>query len=63
MKIGTKGIIGIVASKLVDYYYKPTIVLTKSEDLIVGSVRSVKGLDIYNVLKKCKKCFNSIRRS
>ena len=49
-----KGIIGIVASKLVDHYYKPTIVLTKSEDLIVGSVRSVKGLDIYNVLKKCK---------
>ena len=49
-----KGIIGIVASKLVDYYYKPTIVLTKSENLIVGSVRSVKGLDIYNVLKKCK---------
>ncbi len=49
-----KGIIGIVASKLVDKYYKPTIVLTKSENLIVGSVRSVKGLDIYNVLKKCK---------
>ena len=49
-----KGVIGIVASKLVDYYYKPTVVLTKSEDLIVGSVRSVKGLDIYNVLKKCK---------
>ena len=49
-----KGIIGIVASKLMDYYYKPTVVLTKSEDLIVGSVRSVKGLDIYNVLKKCK---------
>ena len=49
-----KGIIGIVASKLVDYYYKPAVVLTKSEDLIVGSVRSVKGLDIYNVLKKCK---------
>ena len=49
-----KGIIGIVASKLVEYYYKPTIVLTKSKDLIVGSVRSVKGLDIYNVLKKCK---------
>ena len=49
-----KGIIGIVASKLVDYYYKPAVVLTKSEDLIVGSVRSIKGLDIYNVLKKCK---------
>ena len=49
-----KGVIGIVASKLMDYYYKPTVVLTKSEDLIVGSVRSVKGLDIYNVLKKCK---------
>ena len=49
-----KGIIGIVASKLVEYYYKPTIVLTKSKDLIVGSIRSVKGLDIYNVLKKCK---------
>jgi len=49
-----KGVIGIVASKLMDYYYKPTVVLTKSEDLIAGSVRSVKGLDIYNVLKKCK---------
>ena len=49
-----KGVIGIVASKLMDYYYKPTVVLTKSENLIVGSVRSVKGLDIYNVLKKCK---------
>ena len=36
-----KGVIGIVASKLIEYYYKPTIVLTKSEGLIVGSVRSV----------------------
>mgnify|MGYP003731781975 CR=1 FL=1 len=50
-----KGVIGIVASKLIEYYYKPTIVLTKSEGLIVGSVRSVKGFDIYRVLKKCKK--------
>ena len=50
-----KGVIGIVASKLIEYYYKPTIVLTKSEGLIVGSVRSVKGFDIYSVLKKCKK--------
>ena len=50
-----KGVIGIVASKLIEYYYKPTVVLTKSEGLIVGSVRSVKGFDIYSVLKKCKK--------
>ena len=50
-----KGVIGIVASKLIEYYYKPTIVLTKSKGLIVGSVRSVKGFDIYSVLKKCKK--------
>ena len=48
-----KGVLGIVASKLIDHYYKPTIVLTKSENFIVGSVRSVKGFDVYSVLKNC----------
>lgn len=45
-----KGIVGIVASKLVDIYYKPTIVLTKSGEKVAGSARSVKGFSIYNAL-------------
>lgn len=49
-----KGIIGIVASRLVEEFYKPTIVLTKSSDgLITGSARSVKEFDIYNGIDSC----------
>ncbi|NNF82600.1 MAG: single-stranded-DNA-specific exonuclease RecJ [Flavobacteriaceae bacterium] len=49
-----KGVLGIVASRLIETYYRPTIVLTLSNGLITGSVRSVKGFDVYNALEKCK---------
>jgi len=48
-----KGVIGIVASRLTDYYYRPTIVLTKSENMITGSARSVKDFDIYDAIDNC----------
>jgi len=46
------GIIGIVASRLIEKYYRPTIVLTKRSEYYVGSARSIKGFDIYKALKK-----------
>ena len=46
------GIIGIVASRLIEKYYRPTIVLTKRNEYYVGSARSIKGFDIYKALKK-----------
>ena len=49
-----KGVLGIVASRLIETFYRPTIVLTLSNGLITGSVRSVKGYDVYNALEKCK---------
>lgn len=49
-----KGVIGIVASRLIEHYYRPTIVLTKSEGILAGSVRSVKGFDVYEALEACK---------
>ncbi|MBN2616071.1 MAG: single-stranded-DNA-specific exonuclease RecJ [Bacteroidales bacterium] len=48
-----KGVIGIVASRLMEHYYKPTIVLTESEGLLTGSARSVKDFDIYDALDSC----------
>ena len=48
-----KGVIGIVASRLIESYYRPTIVLTKSGENYTGSVRSVKGFDVYETLTKC----------
>ncbi len=45
-----KGVIGIVASRLIENFYKPTIVLTKSEGLITGSARSIKNFDIYDAI-------------
>lgn len=48
-----KGVIGIVASRLIESYYKPTIVLTKSNGLITGSARSVKDFDIYDAVDAC----------
>ena len=47
------GIIGIVASRLIEKYYRPTIVLTKRNEYYIGSARSTKGFDIYKALKKC----------
>lgn len=50
-----KGIIGIVASRIIEHHYRPTIILTKSEDgNLVGSARSVAGFDLYQALNACK---------
>lgn len=48
-----KGVIGIVASRLIETYYRPTVVLTRSEGLITGSARSIKGFDIYDAVDAC----------
>lgn len=48
-----KGVIGIVASRLVESYYKPTIVFTQNDGLITGSARSVKDFDIYTIIESC----------
>ena len=49
-----KGVVGIVASRVIEKYYKPTIILTHSkDDIIGGSVRSVKDFDVYQALEKC----------
>lgn len=48
-----KGVIGIVASRLIESYYRPTIVLTKSNGLITGSARSIKDFDIYDAVDAC----------
>jgi len=48
-----KGVIGIVASRLLDHFYKPTVILTKSNGLITGSARSVTGFDLYQAIESC----------
>lgn len=48
-----KGVIGIVASRLTETYYRPTLVFTKSGDVLAASARSVKGFDVYNALEQC----------
>ncbi len=48
-----KGVIGIVASRLIETYYRPTLVFTKSGEMLAASARSVKGFDVYNALEKC----------
>lgn len=48
-----KGVIGIVASRLIETYYRPTVVLTKSNGKATGSVRSVKGFDVYKAISAC----------
>lgn len=49
-----KGVVGIVASRLIERHYKPTIVLTQSNDVITGSARSVIGFNLYEALHACK---------
>ena len=49
-----KGIIGIVASRLTEQYYRPAVVLTRSEDLATGSARSVSGFDVYKAVQSCE---------
>jgi single-stranded-DNA-specific exonuclease len=49
-----KGVVGIVASRLIDHYYRPTIVLTKSGDVVSGSARSVPGFNLYEAIHACR---------
>ena len=49
-----KGVIGIVASRLSEEYYRPAVVLTRSGDLATGSARSVPGFDIYKAIESCR---------
>src|SRR5690554_7206877 len=51
-----KGVIGIVASRLTETYYRPTLVFTKSGDRLAASARSVKHFDVYNALEQCEDC-------
>ncbi|MCI1639738.1 MAG: single-stranded-DNA-specific exonuclease RecJ [Bacteroidales bacterium] len=48
-----KGVVGIVASRLVEAFYKPTIVLAKSNGFVTGSARSVQGFDLYEAIESC----------
>jgi len=48
-----KGVIGIVASRCIDKYYRPTIILTKSKNKATGSARSVDGFDVYEAISQC----------
>ncbi len=51
-----KGVIGIVASRLIETYYRPTLVFTKSGDKLAASARSVRGFDLYEALQECSDC-------
>jgi single-stranded-DNA-specific exonuclease len=48
-----KGIVGIVASRLIETYYRPTVVLTMSNGFVTGSARSVQGFDLYQAVESC----------
>lgn len=49
-----KGVIGIAASRLIESYYRPTLVFTKSNNFLAASARSVRGFDVYNALYECR---------
>lgn len=49
-----KGVVGIVASRLIENYYRPTIILTKSGDVVAGSARSVPGFNLYEAIHACR---------
>jgi single-stranded-DNA-specific exonuclease len=49
-----KGVVGIVASRLIEHYYRPTIVLTQSGEFVAGSARSVPGFNLYEAIHACK---------
>ena len=49
-----KGVVGIVASRLIEHYYRPTVVLTKSGDFVTGSARSVAGFNLYEAIHACR---------
>lgn len=48
-----KGVIGIVASRVTEHYYRPAVVLTRSDDMATGSARSVTGFDVYKAIQSC----------
>jgi len=49
-----KGVVGIVASRMIEKYYRPTIVLTRSGDVVAGSARSVPGFNLYEAIHACR---------
>ncbi|HEV3252293.1 MAG TPA: single-stranded-DNA-specific exonuclease RecJ [Puia sp.] len=49
-----KGVVGIVASRLIEKYYRPTVVLTRSGDIIAGSARSINGFNLYEAIHACR---------
>jgi single-stranded-DNA-specific exonuclease len=49
-----KGVVGIVASRLIEHFYRPTIVLTQSGEYVAGSARSVSGFNVYEAIHQCK---------
>ncbi len=54
-----KGVIGIVASRLTEVFYRPTVVLTRAGDLATGSARSVSGFDVYKAVEHCRELLES----
>ncbi|MDR0725415.1 MAG: single-stranded-DNA-specific exonuclease RecJ [Prevotellaceae bacterium] len=54
-----KGVIGIVASRLIELYYKPTIILSNSNGYITGSARSIPGFDLYQAIEQCSDLLES----
>lgn len=54
-----KGVVGIVASRITDYYYKPTVILTESNGMATGSARSVKEFDLYEAIGMCSDLLES----
>jgi single-stranded-DNA-specific exonuclease len=48
-----KGVVGIVASRLIDWHYRPTVIMTESNGFATGSARSVEGFDLYNAVNLC----------
>jgi len=54
-----KGVVGIVASRLIESFYKPTIILTESNGFAAGSARSVIGFDLYNAISQCSDLLES----
>lgn len=49
-----KGVVGIVASRIIEHYYRPTVVLTRSGEIIAGSARSVNGFNVYEAIHACR---------
>jgi single-stranded-DNA-specific exonuclease len=49
-----RGVIGIVASRLTEIYFRPAVVLTRTDDIVTGSARSVAGFDVYSAIDSCR---------